>query len=53
MIDSIFTAKEEYLSGLYDKTDEIYGSFDGFVYDGLNITDKQINELRKIYLCEN
>ena len=51
MIDSIFTAKEEYLSGLYDKIYEIYGSFDGFVYDGLNITDKQINELRKIYLC--
>ncbi len=51
MIDYIFGAKEEYILGLYDKIKELYGSFEGFVRDGLGIQENHIKLLRKLYLC--
>lgn len=46
----LFGAHETYLENLYDKIDEIYGSFPDFVRKGLNIKDEEVEKLRKIYL---
>lgn len=49
-IDYIFGAKKEYLLGLYEKIEEVYNDFDGFLKDGLKITEEQQARLREIYL---
>ena len=43
--------RHEYLQTSYQAIDETYGSFEGFVRDGLALGDKQITEL-KSYLLE-
>ena len=49
-IDYLFGAKEEYLSGVYQKIEEVYGDFNGFISNGLKITDEQIALFRKLYI---
>ncbi|MBP5468851.1 MAG: tyrosine-protein phosphatase [Candidatus Riflebacteria bacterium] len=36
--------------GLYEKIEEVYNDFDGFLKDGLKITEEQQARLREIYL---
>ena len=43
-------ACEEYILGVYAKAEELYGSFDGFIREGLEISDAQREELRRMYL---
>ena len=49
-IEVLFGAREEYLSGLYDKIKEIYGDFNTYIHKGLNISDKTIENLEQLYL---
>ena len=49
-IDYLFGAKEEYLSGLYQKIEEVYGDFKGFIRDGLKISQDNIELFKNIYL---
>ena len=49
-IEYLFGAKEEYLSGLYDKIKEVYGDFNSFIHKGLNISDKTIETFEQLYL---
>ncbi len=43
-------AFEKYPLGLYARVDELYGSFDGFIRDGLKISDCEREALRQMYL---
>ncbi len=45
----LFTAQREYLDALYEKVDELYGSFDSFIRDALGVTDEERRELIGIY----
>lgn len=49
-IDCIFGAKEEYLLGLYEKIQEVYKDFNGFLKDGLKISEAKQERLRELYL---
>ncbi len=49
-IDYLFGAKEEYLSGVYQKIEEVYGDFNGFIRDGLKISKDKIEVFKNIYL---
>ncbi len=50
-IEYLFGAKEEYLLGVYQKIEELYGDFNGFISKGLKITDEQVELFRKLYLA--
>ncbi|MBQ3878832.1 MAG: tyrosine-protein phosphatase [Oscillospiraceae bacterium] len=43
-------AHEEYPQMVFRTADELYGSFDGFIRDGLQITDSECETFRKLYL---
>ena len=43
-------AKEEYIMSFYSAAEEKYGSFDGFIRDGLGIGDSEKQALREKYL---
>ena len=43
-------AHEEYPQMVFRTADELYGSFDGFIRDGLQITDSERETFRKLYL---
>ena len=49
-IEYLFGAKEEYLAGVYHKIEEVYGDFQGFLSNGLKISDEQIALFRKLYI---
>lgn len=49
-IEYLFGAKEEYLSGVYQKIEELYGDFNGYIRDGLKISQEQIDLFKNIYL---
>ena len=45
-----FSAQEDYLHAVYEKADELYGGFEGFLSLGLGVTDAQREQLREMYL---
>ncbi|MBR4570070.1 MAG: tyrosine-protein phosphatase [Candidatus Riflebacteria bacterium] len=49
-IEYLFGAKEEYLLGVYQKIEELYGDFNGFIRDGLKISKDKIDFFKNIYL---
>ena len=49
-IEYLFGAKEEYLLGVYQKIEEVYGDFNSFLRDGLKITDEKKGTFRYLYL---
>ena len=49
-IEYLFGAKEEYLAGVYQKIEEVYGDFQGFLSNGLKISDEKKNKFRQLYL---
>ncbi len=46
----LFSADEQFLNALYEKADELYGSFDGFLADGLGVDDALRERLRRNFL---
>ena len=49
-LDWLFGAHEEFLDAALEKADEIYGSFDDFIRDGLDISDMEREKLKMMYL---
>lgn len=49
-VQYIFTAKTEYLTAVYGKIEELYGSFDGYIQNGLHITPAERKLLQEMYL---
>ena len=47
----LFTAREEYLDAAFDHARELYGSFDGFLAQGLRVTPEERVRLRELYLA--
>ena len=47
---SFLGAYEEYPLAVYAKAEELYGSFESFLKDGLGVSDDQREELRRRYL---
>ena len=43
-------ACEEYPLSVYAKAEELFGSFEGFLRDGLGVTDADREALRRKYL---
>ncbi len=46
----LFGAHDEYLSAIYSTVEDAFGSFDGFITDGLGIGNAEREALRKLYL---
>ena len=46
----LFGARGEYMDALYQKVDELYGSMDEFLEDGLRISPDERVQLKKLYL---
>lgn len=46
----MFGAAEEYLEAAYRKANELYGSFEGFLTQGLRVTEEDRARLRHMYL---
>ncbi len=46
----LFGAHADYLTAAYQKIDERYGSFAGFAFEGLSLTEAEQNRLRQMYL---
>ena len=46
----MFAAWQDYLEGAYSLITEHYGSFDGYIRDGLHITDTEREKFRNMYL---
>lgn len=46
----LFGAHKEYVDALYAKAEEIYGSFEGFIRDGLRISDEEKADFQRHYL---
>ena len=46
----LLESREEYPRRLYAKADELYGSFDSFIRDGLGISASEREEFRNMYL---
>ena len=47
---AMFSADETYLQAAYDTADRLFGSFDGFLREGLGITQEERERLRERYL---
>lgn len=47
---NMFEARAEYLNAAYDKAEDIYGDFRGYLIEGLRITDAEIQKMRRMYL---
>ena len=50
MMFQFLRAYEEYPLRLYAKAEELYGSFDAFIREGLGISDEERETFRKMYL---
>ena len=46
----MFTVQEEYLSAVYKKTEELFGSFSGFITKGLCVDNEMLDRFRGMYL---
>jgi protein-tyrosine phosphatase len=46
----MFEARREYLEAAYSKVDELYGSFDAFLKEGLGLKESDILKMREKYL---
>lgn len=46
----LFSADEAFLNALYAKADELYGSFEGFLTEGLGVDEKLRRRLRTLFL---
>ena len=46
----LFGAHDEYLSAIYSTVEDAFGSFDGFITDGLGIGNAEREALRNVYL---
>ena len=46
----LFGAHEEYLAAVYQTVEKIYGSFQGFIREGLGVSEAAQEALRRIYL---
>ncbi len=46
----MFAAWQDYLDMAYRTAEECYGSFDGYIYEGLKITAAEREKLKEIYL---
>ena len=46
----LFGAHEDYLKALYEEIEKKYRSFEGFIRDGLHLTEEEQEKLKKIYL---
>ena len=46
----MFAAWQEYLEATYEKIGEVYGDFDGYIRDGLEITPEECRKLKEMYL---
>ena len=44
---TLFGARREFLEAAYSKADEMYGSFDAYIRDGLHVSDEDIAEWKK------
>ena len=47
---NMFEARTDYLNAAYDKAQDIYGDFRGYLIEGLRITDAEIQKMRRMYL---
>ena len=48
----MFTAQADYLDAAYRAANDRWGSFGGFLRDGLGIGDKERDVLKRLYLSE-
>ena len=49
-LHQILISRREYLKAAFEKMDELYGGTEGFLMDGLGLSQDDIFNLRKIYL---
>ena len=49
-LNYLFGAHEEFLGAIYEKTETLYGGFDGFLEKGLGISLEQAEMMRTLYL---
>ena len=49
-LEYLFGAHEEYLATVYSEITERYGGFDGFIKDGLGISDEERMSFRQLYI---
>ena len=49
-LDALFGARDAYLDALYDAIDARFGGFDGFIEDGLGLSDADRARFRELYL---
>ncbi len=49
-LTNIFVSKRIYVANVYNEAERLYGSFEGFVREGLRVTDEEVGKLKKMYL---
>ena len=49
-LEYAFEASEFYLFAAIEKMDELFGGFDGYLKNGLHVTDEEVEKLRDRYL---
>ncbi len=49
-LNLLLTSQRDYLRAAFEEMDSIYGGTDGFLHDGLGLSNDDIDELRSIYL---
>ena len=49
-LNNLMTARAEYLSAAFDEMDRSFGGTDGYLRNGLGLSDEDIIKLREIYL---
>lgn len=49
-LNLLLTSQRDYLGAAFEEMDSIYGGTDGFLHDGLGLSNDDIDELRSIYL---
>ena len=49
-LEFAFEASEYYMSAALEKMDELYGGFDGYLKNGLHVTDEEVELLKERYL---
>lgn len=47
----LMNAKRPCMEAALDETVKVYGSFEGYIKNGIGLTDEQIEKLRTLYLC--
>ena len=49
-LNLLLTSQRDFLTAAFDEMDKTYGGTEGFLREGLELTDEDITELREIYL---